>query len=51
MTYLATLAVVALAGQNAPKGGQMGFSCDIEASFAQARRTGRPIMIYFTAEW
>lgn len=36
---------------DAPMGGQLGFSRDIESSREEAGRTGRPVIYYFTAEW
>lgn len=46
-----TVATVFCAEAQAGHGGKVEFTQEIEAGFQQARRTGKPIMIYFTAEW
>lgn len=33
------------------RGGNIEWREDIETAFADAARTGRPVVIYFTADW
>lgn len=50
-TTVALFVVVAanLAGaQDAPRGGKIEWRSDLEAGLAEARRDGRPAMLYFT---
>lgn len=55
-TFVA-MATVALIGAAAPAAhagdhkGKVAWAADPTQGFAQARREGKPIMIFFTADW
>ena len=37
--------------QEAPRGGKIEWRRDIDEALAQAKKDGRPAMLYFTADW
>jgi thiol:disulfide interchange protein len=35
----------------APRGGKIEWRRDVDAALAEAKKSGRPAMLYFTADW
>ena len=46
------IVILALAvAQDDARGGKIEWSKDLEAGLKHARKAGKPVMIYFTADW
>jgi len=48
----AMLAVLILAlAQDAPRGGKIEWRRDVDDAIREAKKAGRPALLYFTADW
>ena len=48
---LIPMMLLAMESAHAGMGGKLSFSKDYEKSMAKADKEGRPVAIYFTADW
>ncbi len=46
-----TLLLLFVLAQEGPRGGKIEWRRDVDDALAQAKKDGRPAMLYFTADW